>query len=234
MPIMTNWLLQDTVTNQVWDLSVNGGMFYLALHTVNDPIMRNPIIQDSLLLGVYYQLSVVNGEISWAPVSQPTADQDTVYMYDSYLNQWWVIQMTEGMFNVNTSSAPGGSNGFYPLDYYYKWLTSSKNVKYLIKVNAKKSFNTKADIILKGRKSLGVSSTGKGVGKKQVSHLRAVKTVGSKSVIKKLNSMVMGRKNFNSIKEISLSGNKSFPVIEQVSISGKKDLSPILMALDLL
>ena len=217
---MPNWIVQDQQTNQSWDLSVNGGQFYLGLDISNNSPMRNPIIQDSLLFGVYYQVSVISGELTYNLISASSAD--TVYMLDDTIpNQYWVIVITEGMFGIMSSSAPiGGSHGFYPIEYYHRWLKGGKQVKYQIKVNAQKSYSSKADLKVSGRKLLPKKEKGLAYANKKLSTY--------------VTNIVNGRKVYRDTIKGVTNGLKAIPTKENVSVIAKKNLSPILVALDII
>jgi len=93
-----------------------------------------------------------------------------------------------------------------------------------------------ATIELKGTKLFGFVDYYPLFGDRLVPFYQDYKVLGTKQrrFKKDIPYEIAGIRSFRLVEEIEFSGTKSIPLTESVDVEGKKDLTPILVALDLL
>jgi len=84
---MTNWVIKDTILGTLWNISVIDGVVFLTPVASSTAINGNPIIADSSLLNVFWQLTASDGVLTWNLASNKSTTS-IVYLFDQGLNQW--------------------------------------------------------------------------------------------------------------------------------------------------
>ena len=87
--------------------------------------------------------------------------------------------------------------------------------------------------MVKGNKKIEKVKVGKIIGNKVVTGNAKLAVYGGKSIGTRVNTLLRGNKALQGVLRGKVGGKKSMVVKESANIVGRKDITPILVALDL-
>lgn len=158
---MKLWILTDTVTGETYRLKVQDEQLYWEVSS--EAAVANPVVQDTAESGVYWELTISDGQL--LPVPSSVERDDTVYVADDAGEYNYRIRATYGTVSWEKYSGPiedtVGSSGIYPVPFMFM----RKNVSGSLAVVGKKRFRFGLDLYLIGlvRKRLDESVSISGV-----------------------------------------------------------------------